>query len=81
MWNRRTVMEIGGKVYVVDTAEIPSGVGNGFETMIFPGKKDGSIKEYDEIYRKQYGSERSAEIGHDQVVKDAEKIIAGLNKQ
>ena len=75
MWRRRTVMEIGGKNYVVDTAEIPKGLGGEYETMIFRGDKNGEIKNPSELYCRRYTSERAAEIGHDQVVKDAEKLI------
>lgn len=75
MWRRRTVMEIGGKNYVVDTAEIPKELGGKYETMIFAAKKSGEIANPKELYCRTYTSERAAEAGHDQVVKDAGKLI------
>ena len=76
MWNRRTVLEWNGKLYLIDTAEVPAGMGGEYETMIFAAKKDGSIKSPNELYVRRYDSERSAEVGHEQTVRDAERILA-----
>ena len=76
MWHRRTVMDIYGVRYVIDTSELPMGKSGVYETMIFRARKDGSIKDPNELFTKRYDSERSAEHGHEEVVRNAGAIIA-----
>lgn len=72
MWKRMSGVTVAGKNYAVCT--MARGVGK-FATMLFATNRDGEVKDWTRgAILEEFGGERSAELGHERIVRDTERI-------
>ena len=71
MWKRTTGVIVGGKNFAVCTMAR----GDRFATMLFKANREGDVTDWAKgTVLEEFGGERSAELGHDRIVRDADRI-------